>query len=266
MESGPDVAVLEEFNCNGQLSRMPGGQGVAWRTGEIVLKPLDMPIGALAWLDERLAPLAQASSVRLSLPIRSRSGCLVVDGWTAFPFLPGSHQPGRWLEVIAAGEAFSRLVEHLPRPEFIQARGDEWARADRAAWGEEDIAGLADIPHISRLLGALRPVAARSQLVHGDLTGNVLFHERASPAVIDLSLYWRPASYGSAIVAADAISFENAPDTLLRDADTTPEFVQCFARALIFRIATDCLRGNEAALGTAADPYRRAIGLLFDRM
>ena len=40
--------------------------------------------------------------------------------------------------------------------------------------------------HLSRLVAALRPVDAPSQLVHGDLTGNVLFAPGLPPAVIEL--------------------------------------------------------------------------------
>ncbi len=35
---------------------------------------------------------------------------------------------------------------------------------------------------------------APPQLVHGDLTGNLLFHTSLPPAVIDLSPYWRPTA------------------------------------------------------------------------
>ena len=36
------------------------------------------------------------------------------------------------------------------------------------------------------------PIVTTSQLIHGDLTENILFAEGLSPAVIDFSPYWRP--------------------------------------------------------------------------
>ncbi len=39
---------------------------------------------------------------------------------------------------------------------------------------------------LNALLAALEPVPAPSQLMHGDLTGNVLFHDALPPLIIDL--------------------------------------------------------------------------------
>jgi len=76
---------------------------------------------------------------------------------------------------------------------------------------------FAHVKHLPRLAAALEPVEARSQLIHGDLTGNVLFAEHLPPAIIDLSPYWRPTSFASAIVIADALVWE-----ALTKASSTP--------------------------------------------
>lgn len=74
---------------------MEGGRGTAWRVGVLTLKPLDaLPKGCF-WLDEVAREYSIGSDLRLTLPIRSRSGKPNVDGWTAFPNLAGEHQPGR---------------------------------------------------------------------------------------------------------------------------------------------------------------------------
>lgn len=49
----------------------------------------------MLWLDEVAREYSIGSDLRLTLPIRSRSGKPIVDGWTAFPNLAGEHQPGR---------------------------------------------------------------------------------------------------------------------------------------------------------------------------
>jgi hypothetical protein len=48
-------------------------------------------------------------------------------------------------------------------------------------------------------------------LIHGDLTGNVLFHDELPPAIIDFTPYWRPLEFQSAVVVADALVWEGAP-------------------------------------------------------
>jgi Ser/Thr protein kinase RdoA (MazF antagonist) len=61
------------------------------------------------------------------------------------------------------------------------------------------------VPAVARLLAARRPAGAPSQLIHGDLTRNVLFADEQPPADIDFSPYWRPKAFASAIVAVDAV-------------------------------------------------------------
>jgi len=250
----PPDRVLEEFGAVGRARPLFGGRGASWQCGRFVLKPVDMPVEALSWLDEVVRREVRTNVLRLSFPCRSRSGRLVVDGWTAFPFLAGSHQRGRWLEIIAAGEALAEVLRGVERPRFIEARDDSWARADRAAWGEEDVEGLTAAPHLGALLDARRPVPGTSQLVHGDLSGNVLFHPTLPPAIIDLSLYWRPSAYGSAIVLTDAICFERAGFGLVEEVDTGAHVMQYVLRALVFRMGTDFLQGGPTH-GGSADPY-----------
>jgi hypothetical protein len=59
---------------------------------------------------------------------------------------------------------------------------------------------------------ARRPVCEPSGIVHGDLAPNVLLDDALAPAVIDLTVYWRPVRYA---VAVDAVCFEGAPASLL---------------------------------------------------
>jgi prepilin-type processing-associated H-X9-DG protein len=52
---------------------------------------------------------------------------------------------------------------------------------------------------------ARRPVHLPEQLLHGDLTGNVLFADGVAPAIIDRSPYWRPVSWAAAVAVVDAL-------------------------------------------------------------
>ena len=87
-----------------------------------------------------------------------------------------------------------------------------------------------------------RPVRLSPQLIHGDLTENVLFSDDRPPAVIDPTMYWRPFGYASAIVVGDAVRWHRAQVDPLLDAVAHLEaFPQLYVRAAIFRLVTSLL-------------------------
>jgi uncharacterized protein (TIGR02569 family) len=251
--------VIEAFGAAGAPVPLDGGRGAAWRVGNTVLKPLDVLPAELDRLRD-LAPPGEGG-LRLSLPLVSRSGDLVVDGWTAFPALAGAHVPGRWTEIAGVARRFAEELDGVARPAFLDERTHAWARADRLAWGEEALPVPDDVPHLPALLAARRAVAEAPTLVHGDLTGNVLFADGLAPAVIDLTLYWRPVRYSVAVVAVDAVCFEGAPPSLLEEIDPGEGFAQHLVRALVFRIATDWFNGLPL---DARDVYSATVGRVLD--
>jgi len=259
--SAPPLAVLRAFGVEGaRLEPLPGGQRTAWSAGELVLKPADLDARALAWQEEVLAPLRDAH-VRVAPPVRAASGALLVDGWTAWRRLAGAHAP-RWADVVDAGDRLHRALAGVPRPSaLLDARDDPWARADRIAWGEEEPGAAGAVPLVARLLAARRPVAAPAQLVHGDLTGNVLFADPAPPGVVDLSPYWRPPAFAAAVVVVDAVGWHGAPLSLARLVEEREDGAQCLLRALLFRLLTEADPAAQAPrlapLAERALPPRR---------
>lgn len=257
----PPPSVLSAFGASGEAVRLSGGRGSAWRAGDAVLKPLDLDEAELAWQAEVL-PSITCDGVRVARPRRARDGALVVAGWCAWDAEPGRHEPGRWADIIAAGESLHTALAGVPRPDFIDARTDRWAVGDRVAWNELPAAEWTQVKHLDRLAAARRPLSACSQLVHGDLTGNVLFDTGLPPAVIDFSPYWRPTAYASAIVVADALVWEGADARILDAVAHVERFGQHLLRALIYRIVSDAmLAGGEPAVAGDADPYLRAVEL-----
>ncbi len=231
----PPATVLAAFGAAGQPVRLTGGRGAAWRVGNLVLKPLDISPAELAW-QAQVAQSIRREGFRLATPLCARDGSLAAGGWSAWEFVKGRHEAGRWLDIIAAGERLHAAVAGLPWPDFLRARVDPWAAADRVAWGEADPERLGRGSGVADLLAARRPIAAANQVVHGDLTGNVLFADPLPPAIIDLAIYWRPAAYASAIVVADALVWEGADPRVFDTLGSTPDFSQHLIRALIFRI------------------------------
>lgn len=236
----PPAHVLRAFGAAGPGMELAGGRGTAWRFGEIVLKPLDVHPDELSWL-ARFASSRVIRNFRMSVPLPSRSGELVVDGWTALPLLVGEHRSGKWNEIADVARAVTEQFNGVDRPTFLDERTHAWARADRLAWGEVDQAEIDGAPFVADLLSTRRVVAGQSGIIHGDLTGNVLFDDADAPAVIDFTPYWRPVEYAIAIVAVDAVCFEGAPLSLLETIESSDEFPQYLVRALVFRIATDWL-------------------------
>ena len=247
----PPPSVLAAFGAAGhEPEALAGGRGTAWRAGGIVLKPLDMTVEALRWQAGVLASVVP-DGFRVAAPRRSVAGELVVGGWTAWPLLPGAHAE-RWADIVSAGERFHRALAGVDPPAgLLEGRTDRWARADRVAWGEADAGADAAVPEVARLLAARRPVEAASQLVHGDLSGNVLFADGLPPAIIDLSPYWRPAAYASAVILVDAVLWHGAGAELLATADD-----RLVVRALLFRLLAE---QDPAAAGGGYSPAIRAV-------
>lgn len=259
----PPAHVLAAFGATDAPTPLGGGQGQAWRAGDLVLKPLEwsMSPAELEWQGAVLGALRE-DGFRVARPCRAADGSALVDGWCAWRYVEGEHAERRWADVIAVGERFHAALAGVSRPDMIDARTDHWAIGDRVAWGELPAERFAHVEHLPRLVAALRPVDAASQLVHGDLTGNVLFARGVPPAVIDFSPYWRPPAFASAIVVGDALAWEGADETLLAAVAHIPSFPQFLLRALIYRLVVDALfREGEPNRPDAANCFLDPVEL-----
>ncbi len=161
-------------------------------------------------------------------------------------------------DVVRAGDAFHRAIAGLERPAFIDTSDDPWAHADRMAWQE---APLPADPMLKRLAAEFRRVESPSQMIHGDLLGNVLFAEGAPPTIIDWAPYWRPAGLGAAIAVVDAVCGHGVPvESIPALGEGVAEREQLLARALAFRMATHHLVGAwDSALAERHAPVLDAI-------
>ncbi|MEY9937577.1 hypothetical protein [Streptacidiphilus sp. MAP5-3] len=96
----------------------------------------------------------------------------------------------------------------------------------------------------------------KAQLVHGDLTGNVLFAADEPPIVIDFSPYWRPPMFAEAIVVADGLLWFDPPSSLLTAGDDHPEWEQMLIRALIFRLVAHSESAGPSGQAQPGEPAR----------
>ena len=255
--SRPPNTVLQAFDvAQHELLPLGGGTDLAWRAGHVVLKPCTDPI-EWRWMGEQL-PAVRQDGFRLALPLPARDGRWVVEGWCAQTAVEGAHEQGRWLDVLAVGARFHAAIAHLARPAFLDARDNPWSVGDRVAW--QEMPSPFDHPTLRRVLDLRRPIALESQLIHGDLGGNVLFAEGLPPAVIDFAPYWRPVGFAAAVVVADAVCWEGAPpETFDEVAAGIDGFPQLFVRALIYRLVTSLVfYGDEMDLSGYAPAIEMA--------
>ena len=199
----PPPGVLRAFELTGTPVPLTGGQGGAWRVGSVVLKE-DTDPRLQEWLGTVLAGVEQAGFV-LPEVLRAADGRWVVDGWGASAFVPGtSSETGRVdvSTVLTAGRAFHAATQALPRPAFLAEREDWWARADRAAWGEAPAEVIAPLrPLVAELEALLAPLGP-DQLIHADLTGNVLARPGRPPVIIAVPPACRPPASPAGPAAA----------------------------------------------------------------
>lgn len=264
--------VLAAFGVAAEVvESLDGGQGSSVRAGALVLKPYadELEVTWFAGLASRVVP----DGFRLPAPVAALDGRWTVDGWAAVEHVPGVADPeGRWRQVVTAGRAFHAAVSAEPEPAHLAARSHRWAIADRVAWGERHLpVGALSHPLLDRLERLRRPIDLPSQLVHGDLSGNVLLDDDEAPAIIDLSPYWRPAAYADALVVVDALLWWEEPQTLIDELAPLDlddgDWQQLLVRAAVFRLV------SLDELGRAADPdvaaqlpsYARVLDLLEQR-
>ncbi|KAF4332110.1 ribosomal L1 [Fusarium beomiforme] len=225
MRQQPSRDVLDAFGAGNNLIHVPGGRGLCYQDGQgVLLRPSDDDeeseyIGSLCKLLVDLNPIDYG--IPEPILASGHPEKYVCDGWTAWTYVEGNAIPqGNFKTLMRACRAFhadtARLV--TVKPLFISTRKNRFTEADLVAWEEkklEDVEGVnTDImaviqPTLDQLHRLRQPFQQemKSQLIHGDLTGNVLFDTESNnpPTIIDITLYWRPAEYAEAIIVADGL-------------------------------------------------------------
>lgn len=269
--------VLAAFALAGSVPvRLSGGQGTAWRAGQVVLKPADS-VRAGRWFAEVYDALT-GPGFRVPRPVRALTGDWVARGWTAYRWVPGaaadwSGVSPRWPDLVAASRALHAALASVSVPAWRATVENRWTIGDEVAWGERDpgpLLGPAAGPlaaQVRRLLAALRPVHLPDQLIHADLAGNVLFAAGQPPAVIDFSPLERPAGLPLAIAAVDTLMWHQASPEVLGYLAGEPELDQLLPRALIYRLVTEIVgHAGTAGVDAAARAAQPVTDLVLARL
>lgn len=259
----PGPGVLEAFGLRGPVRHLAGGQGAAFAVDDVVLKRADDV--AEARFVQALAARLRPSGYRLAEPIPTDDGRWVHEGWVANRWLEGLRPAAPdWSLIIGVGEAFaadaSGAADGLGR-RALTDRAHRWAVADRVAWDEGVVALDAAVRTVDDRLQGLagQPTSdAATGLVHADLAGNVHVDADGTPVVLDLSLYERPAAWGSAVVVVDALLWHAAPASSIDAQLERCSGVGLLARAARFRLVSDALPGPMSS--SELDRYDRLAG------
>ena len=261
--------VLDAFGLHGEPQRLEGGQGLAFRVGDVVVKRVPSH-GLLMQAthdpeeDDWRADVYErivCDGFRVPRPVRALDGRVTVDGWVAFEYLVGEHSFERWDDVLDVCDRFHLALRDERRPGFLDRADDPWLTAQRAVWGETSLDPYLCMNHVARLVEALRPLDAPDQVVHSDFTANVLFADDEPPAVLDLSAWWAPVEYARAIVVGDALLWYGGDASLGQRVE--PQF---FLRAVLFRKIVDRLfRLDEPEREHDDDLYSPVVELALSR-
>ena len=239
-------------------------------------KPADSARAA-RWFAEVYEALA-GPGFRVPRPVRAVTGDWVAEGWTASCWVAGaaadwSGISPRWPEMAAVSRALHTALAGVPVPAWLGTVENPWTIGDQVAWGERDPGPLLGpaagqvAGQVRRLLAALRPVDLPDQLIHADLSGNVLFTDGMPPAVIDFSPLDRPAGLPLAIAAVDALQWGHARPEVLDQLDDERELDQLLARALIYRQITEIVRrAGTAGIDIAARTGQPVTDLILARV
>jgi hypothetical protein len=199
--------------------------------------------------------------VRIPMPVRTRAGALVVDGWSASTHLSGRRLVrGRWSDRVLASRAICEALAHISRPTFFDTLDHMWARGARIAWAEEDWLVPEEWKSVANDLRAgASDINPPRQLIHGDIAGNTLSAANLPLGIVDFSPTWESPLWSECMVVTDGLLWFNAPEKTI-DVLTDDASGPMLCRTTLFRLVVHCLWLGTTP-PTDLETYRRVADL-----
>jgi uncharacterized protein (TIGR02569 family) len=276
----PSWSVIKAFGLGAEaVIPLTGGQGRSFLVSfKAVLKPLlDASEDEAEWSAGIMSSLCpqQKPNFQVPDPILASNGRYVYEGWTASKYCPGDHKLERkFMELIPASRAFHEALRGFPEPELLSRNTHPWAVADRVAW-EGHVGSSELVPALAPIYNELRALrqdvsSSPSQLIHADLSGNVLFSDSNPPVIIDFSPFWRPVEYAEAIAVLDGIMWFGVEKEMIDVVRSGRDWLQMLVKALIFRVVSRSelqIRGMFPKVSKeTAEVYRDAMELVKEKI
>ncbi len=228
--------IKELFNVKGIGKRLTGGQGNSFLFNDVVIKPVG-DSGALYEMTANILRSINNPEYRLAKPIKSINDNYIEDGFIATEYHVGEHDDSRIEEALRISRIFhedlKRFNIELPKQE------DRWSKALSIIWDDYkyDIDND-DYRYCISLLESLPGSDEPKQLIHGDMAGNVLYHESLSPLIIDFSPSIAPYSFIEALIIVDHIAWGGGYVNDLNLLKPIHEYIPQIKRAILFRLLT----------------------------
>lgn len=228
--------IFQEFNLDGELEFLTGGEGRVFRVGNVIVKHINNDsIEYTKWTADFFNSIKE-NGFRVAKPISTKSGeWITLDGWSAWQVVEGNHEFETHVEEsIKAIIAFHSAIKDYPKPSFLN-NDNPYMRADYYAWNEKPTVIKPEVKEDVDLLYDLRkPIEGyQEQLIHGDLNpSNILVSDTLPPAIIDIAPYWRAPEFALAIYAYWIGPWRSHKERLQYFKDI-PNFKQMLVRAAI---------------------------------
>lgn len=234
--------ILNSFHLSGDIVPLRGGQHTSVRVNNAVLKPVD-DIQHCEWLLSIINNL-NPHGYRVSKPIRSRYGTFVAKGWACTHYERGRDIKGQIKEKLQVSRLFHHDLSSIPFGD-IPHIDNPWSKGHRIAWQIDEIPGELPEEIYERLDHLLKMVRLQEQykvqIVHSDLSGNILFDQVLNPLVIDFSPTVAPVEYAEAILVCDCIAWQGSEVSEIGLLPNNDLYKEMMVRAIIFRLAVSAI-------------------------
>ncbi len=234
--------ILYSFNLSGDIVPLSGGQNTSVRVSNAVLKPVD-DIQHCEWLMNIIYSL-KPQGYRVSKPIRSKYGTFVSKGWACTQYEIGQDIKGRIEEKLLVSRLFHSDLSSV-NFQYSPPIDNPWSKGHRIAWQIDELPRELPQETQESINNLLRRVSLKEQykvqIVHSDLSGNILFDEDLDPLVIDFSPTIAPVEYAEAILICDCIAWQGSEVSEIDLLPTDELYKEMIIRAIIFRLAVSAI-------------------------
>jgi uncharacterized protein (TIGR02569 family) len=234
--------ILNSFNLSGDIVPLSGGQNTSVRVNNAVLKPVD-DIQHSEWLLNIIYNI-KPQGYRLAKPIRSKYGTFVSKRWACTHYEMGHDINGHIEEKLMVSRLFHRDLSSVNLQDFSPIE-NPWTKGHRIAWEIDELPR--EIPKEMQecINNLLRTVSLREQykvqVVHSDLSGNILFDPDLNPLIIDFSPTIAPVEYAEAILVCDCIAWQGSEVSEIDLLSGNELYKEMIIRAIVFRLAVSAI-------------------------
>jgi hypothetical protein len=262
----PDKNVLKQFNLEGKVEILRGGENRTYKVNDVVLKHLNEDsIEYTNWIADLFSKIKE-EGFRVSRSVKNINGSWITkDGWSAWEFVKGNHDyKNKIKDSMQAIKAFHIAIKNFPKPDFLKHSSTPYSNADSYAWKEKpghihpELKDLVDSLYEKR-----KPVAGlHDQIIHGDLNpDNILLSSILTPAIIDIAPYWRPPEFAMSVYAYWISCYRDEKELLIYF-EGVKEFNQMLVRAGIRMLLVMSEFNKLHELGR----YKRATEIILENL